>query len=130
VLARSAYNYNMNHLSVMIFGRPEKIEDPDEKIRHMRNFVDRLIPGQWERLRPIKDQELKATTLLSMPISEASAKVRTGQPEDEPDDYDFPVWAGIIPIRYQLFAPEADPRNLPGVVMPSEVLDFSLGQER
>ena len=127
VLARSAYNYNLNHRSVMIFGTPDKVEDPAEKLGHLRTFVNRLIPGQWDRLRPVSDQELKATTLLSMPISEASAKVRVGQPEDEPEDYDFPVWAGIVPIRYQVFAPEADPRNLPGVEMPPEVLNFSLG---
>jgi nitroimidazol reductase NimA-like FMN-containing flavoprotein (pyridoxamine 5'-phosphate oxidase superfamily) len=127
VLARSAYNYNVNHRSVMIFGRPEKVADPAEKAAHLRTFVDKVIPGQWNRLRPVKDQELKATTMLSMPITEASAKVRIGQPEDEDEDYDFPVWAGYVPIGYQVSAPVADPRNLPGVEMPAEVLDFRIG---
>ena len=127
VLARSAYNYNVNHRSVMIFGRPEKVTDPAEKAAHLRTFVNKVVPGQWERLRPVKEQELKATTLLSMPINEASAKVRVGQPEDEEDDYAFPVWAGVVPIRYQVSPPIPDPRNLPDVEMPADVLDFGIG---
>jgi nitroimidazol reductase NimA-like FMN-containing flavoprotein (pyridoxamine 5'-phosphate oxidase superfamily) len=124
VLARSAYNLNVNHRSVMILGRPEKVTDTDAKVAHLRTFVDRFVPGHWERLRPPTEQELKATTLLSMPINEASTKIRVGMPEDEPGDYDHPVWAGIVPMRTVCEPPVADPRNLPGVTMPPEVLDF------
>lgn len=127
VLARSAFNYNINHRSVMIFGKPTKVTDPEEKAAHLKVFVDKLIPGQWDRLRPMLPKELKATTVLSMSIDEASAKVRTGQPEDEEKDYDFPAWAGYIPIRYETLAPVADPRNLPGVEMPEDVLKFRFG---
>ncbi|HEY0329103.1 MAG TPA: pyridoxamine 5'-phosphate oxidase family protein [Rhodopseudomonas sp.] len=124
VMARSAYNFNINHRSVMVFGRPEKVIDPAEKEAHLRTFVNRLIPGQWERLRPMLPKELKATTVLSMPFDEASAKIRTGHPEDEADDYAFPVWAGVIPIRQQVLDPVADPRNLPDVKLPPEALAF------
>jgi nitroimidazol reductase NimA-like FMN-containing flavoprotein (pyridoxamine 5'-phosphate oxidase superfamily) len=124
VLARSAYNYNINHRSVMVFGRPEKVTDPDEKEAHLKTFVNRLIANQWDRLRPLLPKELKATTILSMRFDEASAKIRTGHPEDEPDDYTFPVWAGVIPIRQQVLDPVADPRNLPDVKLPPEALAF------
>ncbi|HQT46075.1 MAG: flavin-nucleotide-binding protein [Acidocella sp. 20-63-7] len=127
VMARSAYNYNINHRSVMIFGTPEKLLDPDAKKAQLRNMVNRTIPGQWERLRPVTEKELKATTVLSMPINEASAKLRDGMPEDDAEDYDFPVWAGVIPVRMQVLSPEADPRNLPGVEMPEDALRFRIG---
>lgn len=127
VLARSAYNYNINHRSVMLFGEATKVEDADEKRDHLKRFVNGVIPNQWDRLRPMMDKELKATTLMSMPINEASAKVRTGHTEDDEDDYAFPVWAGLIPLNYQIAAPIADPRNLPDIDMPDDVLKFSLG---
>lgn len=127
VLARSAYNYNINHRSVMIFGVAEMVEDPQEKRRQLQRFVDGFIPGQWDRLRPVTEQELKATTLMSLPITEASAKVRTGAPEDEAEDYAFLVWAGVVPVRMAIDAPVPDPRNLPGVEMPPEVRAFKIG---
>ncbi|MFG1480773.1 pyridoxamine 5'-phosphate oxidase family protein [Xanthobacter sp. V4C-4] len=127
VLARSAYNYNINHRSVMIFGAAELVSDPDEKRAQLQRLVDGFVPGQWDRLRPVTDQELKATTVLSLPITEASAKIRTGQPEDDAADYAFPVWAGVVPVRLVVDPPEADPRNLPGVEMPADVLSFKIG---
>ena len=127
VLARSAYNYNLNHRSVMVFGKAEKITDPDEKRRQLENFVNKVIPGQWDRLRPVSEKELKATTLMSLPLSEASAKVRTGHTEDDEEDYSFPVWAGLVPVTFNIGAPIPDPRNLPDLEMPEDVLKFSLG---
>jgi uncharacterized protein len=126
VMARSAYNYNINHRSVMIFGTPRKLEDPAEKEAQLRNFVNKTIPGQWERLRPMLPKELKATTVLTMPITEASAKLRSGHTDDE-DDADFPVWTGVIPVRYEIGTPEANPGNLPGVEMPADALKFKIG---
>ncbi len=127
VLARSAYNYNLNHRSVMVFGKAEKIADPDEKRRQLENFVNKVIPGQWDRLRPVSEKELKATTLMSLPLSEASAKVRTGHTEDDEEDYSFPVWAGLVPVTFNIGTPIPDPRNLPDLEMPEDVLKFSLG---
>ncbi|GBQ30864.1 pyridoxamine 5'-phosphate oxidase family protein [Gluconacetobacter azotocaptans] len=126
VMARSAFNYNINHRSVMIFGRPEKLAD-DEKEHQLRTMVDKTIPGQWARLRPVTTNELKATTVLTMPITEASAKIRTGQPEDNEEDYTFPVWAGVVPVRMQILPPEPDPRNLPDVAPPPELSRFHIG---
>lgn len=126
VLARSAYNYNVNHRSVMIFGEARKVAD-EEKPRHLKYFVNGVIPGQWDRLRPVTEKELKATTLMSMPISEASAKVRVGPPEDDDEDYSFPVWAGVIPVAFGIGEPIPDPRNLKDVEMPAEVRKFRIG---
>jgi len=127
VLARSAYNYNLNHRSVMIFGQAEKITDETQKRHQLERFVNKIIAGQWDRLRPVHDKELKATTLMSLEITEASAKIRTGHTEDDEEDYTFPVWAGLIPVSFQIGAPIPDPRNLPDVEMPQDVLKFTLG---
>ena len=110
----------------MIFGRPEKLAD-DDKEDQLRVMMDRMVPGQWDRLRPVTSQELKATTVLGMDITEASAKIRTGPPVDAEEDYDFPVWAGVIPVRMQVLPPEPDPRNLPDVTVPDGVAQFSIG---
>ncbi len=125
VMARSAFNYTINYRSVMLFGRPEKLP-ADEVEAQLRNFMNKIIPGQWDRLRPVKDKELKATTVLSMPITEASAKLRSGHTDDE-DDANFPAWTGIIPIRYETGTPIPNPGNLPGVEMPPEALRFKIG---
>jgi nitroimidazol reductase NimA-like FMN-containing flavoprotein (pyridoxamine 5'-phosphate oxidase superfamily) len=127
VLARSAYNYNLNHRSVMVFGEARQVTDEQEKRHQLEHFVNKVIPGQWDRLRPVSEKELKATTLMSLPITEASAKVRTGHTEDDEEDYAFPVWAGLIPVSFQIGTPIADPRNLPGIDMPEDVLSFRLG---
>jgi nitroimidazol reductase NimA-like FMN-containing flavoprotein (pyridoxamine 5'-phosphate oxidase superfamily) len=127
VLARSAYNYNLNHRSVMVFGQARQITDEAEKRHQLEHFVNRVIPGQWDRLRPVLDKELKATTLMSLDITEASAKLRSGHTEDDEADYAYPVWAGLIPIGFNIGAPIADPRNLPGIEMPKDVLRFTLG---
>jgi nitroimidazol reductase NimA-like FMN-containing flavoprotein (pyridoxamine 5'-phosphate oxidase superfamily) len=127
VLARSAYNYNLNHRSVMVFGTAVKITDPEEKRRQLAHFVNKIIPGQWDRLRPVSEKELKATTLMSLELTEASAKLRTGHTEDDEEDYSFPVWCGLVPVSFAIGAPIADPRNLPGVEMPPDVRSFGLG---
>jgi len=127
VLARSAYNYNLNHRSVMVFGTAVQVTDEAEKRHQLAHFVNSVIPGQWDRLRPVTEKELKATTLMSLELTEASAKVRTGHTQDDEEDYAFPVWAGLVPVDFRLGAPIPDPRNLPDVEMPADVLKFSLG---
>jgi uncharacterized protein len=98
VLARSAFNHSANYRSVMCFGQPTVVSDPDAKLGALQAFVERRFPGRWTTLRPVTAQELKATLVLSMPIAEASAKVRATGVGDDPEDMDWPVWAGILPL--------------------------------
>jgi len=114
VAARSAFHKSINYRSAMLFGRPYLVKDARDKLARMRAFVERLYPGRWDELRPVTQQELKATSVLGMRIEEASAKIRTGPPIDEEEDYALPIWAGIIPIRQGLGKPVDDGRLAPG----------------
>lgn len=118
VLARSAFHHSANYRTAMIFGQPTKIENPDAKTAHLKTFLDGLYPGRWDTLRPMTSQELKATTVLSLPIEEASAKIRSGGPKDDEADYALPIWGGVVPLGQVWGAPDADPRNLDGVDVP------------
>ena len=126
VLARSGFHHSVNYRAVMILGRPEEVSDTAIKNRHLETFIDGLFPGRVATLRPNNAQELKATTLLSLPVTEVSAKVRTGGPIDDEEDYALPIWAGVIPVRTIVGTPEPDPRNLPGVAVPAHVTDLRL----
>ena len=126
VLARSAYHSSANYRSVTIFGQP-RILVGDDKNRALQDFVDKLTPGRWDSLRPMSDQEIKATTVLTMPIEEVSVKSRTGGPIDDDEDYELPIWAGIIPITQTVGEAVPDDRNLPAVDMPDHVKGFELG---
>jgi nitroimidazol reductase NimA-like FMN-containing flavoprotein (pyridoxamine 5'-phosphate oxidase superfamily) len=108
VLARSAFHHSMNYRSVVAFGTAVKIEDPDEKSRALRVISDHLIRGRWEEVREPESQELKGTTVLRFEIDEASAKVRTGGPKDDKEDYELPVWAGVLPLRMETGVPVPD----------------------
>lgn len=127
VIARSAFHHSANYRSAMLFGRAGRIADPDEKEAHLRTFVEGLYPGRWDMLRPMTGQELKATTLLTMPIDEASAKVRNGPPKDDEEDYALPIWAGVVAFETRTLPPVPDPRNLPGTEPPAHVTGFRLG---
>jgi nitroimidazol reductase NimA-like FMN-containing flavoprotein (pyridoxamine 5'-phosphate oxidase superfamily) len=117
VLARSAFHHSANYRSAMLFGRATRV--PDElKAEKLRAFIEGLYPGRWAALRPVTPQELKATTLLGLPIREASAKVRAGGAVDDEEDYSWPVWAGVLPVTTVLGSVEPDPRNLPDVAAP------------
>jgi len=117
VLARSGFHSSINYRSVMLFGTAEQASDED--LPHILDeFIERLAPGRLETLRPPTPQELKGTTILSMAIEEASAKVRTGGPIDDEEDYDLPIWAGIIPVHTTLGPPIPDPRLAPGIDEP------------
>jgi hypothetical protein len=118
VLARSAFHHSINYRSVMLFGRARTIEDPAAKRKALENFVEYMYPGRWKDLRPVTDQELKATTVLHMPIEEGAAKIRTGPPVDDEEDYGWPVWAGIVPVRQIAGEPMPDARLAAGVVSP------------
>ncbi len=126
VLARSAFHHSINYRSVMLFGKAIKIKDAQKK-ELLHSFVDNLIPGRWEQLRPMTDQEAKATTVFSMPIDEGSAKVRTGPPGDDDEDYSLPIWAGVLPVSQVLHEPVPDPKNLDGLEVPAHIRDYKLG---
>ncbi len=108
VLARSGFDHSIDYRSVMIVGNARAVDDPDEQLESLRIFMERLYPGRWDELRPATRQELKATTVLWTTISEASAKLRTDGPHDEPGDETWPAWAGLIPVQTTLGAPEPD----------------------
>ncbi len=127
VLARAGMHHSANSRSVMVFGKAVRVTDREERLRQMKVFIDKLYPGRWEMLRPVNEQEEKATTILSLPIDEASAKIRSGGPVDDEEDYDLPIWAGVIPVSYQIGEPIPDSRNLPSVDQPAHVRDFKIG---
>lgn len=108
VLARSAFHHSANYRSAMLFGKASLIENDEDKLRTLDTLIDRLTPGRAANVRPPNRQELKATAVLSLPIDEASAKIRTGGPKDDPEDKDYPVWAGTIPLRLTADEPIAD----------------------
>jgi nitroimidazol reductase NimA-like FMN-containing flavoprotein (pyridoxamine 5'-phosphate oxidase superfamily) len=115
VLARAAFHHSMNYRSVMILGKAQPITDPEEKSEALRCFTNHIVAGRWEDVRQPTPQELKATTVLALPLDEVSAKVRTGPPIDDDEDYSLPIWAGLIPVITRLGDPTPDPRLLEGV---------------
>tara|TARA_B100000029_G_scaffold506817_1_gene590279 strand:- start:1367 stop:1999 length:633 start_codon:yes stop_codon:yes gene_type:complete len=98
VLARSAFHHSMNYRSVVIFGSGRKIDNPKEKLNALKAVSDHLIPERWDDVRPPNQKELDATTVIAISLEEASAKIRTGPPLDDEDDYKLSVWAGVLPI--------------------------------
>lgn len=121
VLARSAFHHSLNYRSVMMFGRTHKVEDQDEKRARMEAFMERLYPGrteELERLRPVRKQELKAITVLGLQLDEVSAKIRSGPPVDDEDDYALPIWAGVLPVNGVIGAPVDDGRLAKGARLP------------
>jgi nitroimidazol reductase NimA-like FMN-containing flavoprotein (pyridoxamine 5'-phosphate oxidase superfamily) len=124
VLARSAFHHSMNYRSVVLFGLARAVDDPDEKARILRVLSEHLVSGRWRDVRGPTPGELKATSVLSLPIDEASAKVRTGHPVDDEDDYTRPIWAGVIPLAVTAGQPLPCPRLLPGVAPPPYVSSY------
>ncbi len=121
VLARSAFHHSMNYRSVVIFGTAEVVSDAKEKLKALHAFTEHIIPGRWEKIRQPNPSELAGTLVLSVPLVEVSAKVRTGPPIDDEDDYSLPVWAGEIPLRLVADMPINDPRLQPGIELSSEI---------
>ncbi len=115
VLARSVFHHSMNYRSVVALGKARMVTDPEEKRAALRCFTNHIVAGRWEEARQPNDQELKATSVLALPLEEVSAKVRVGPPIDDEEDYSMPIWAGVVPIRAQVGEPLADERMLPGV---------------
>lgn len=124
VLARSAFHHSMNYRSVVVFGRASAIETRTEKLAALRALSEHMIPGRWDYVREPNERELQQTTVLSVPLNEASAKIRTGPPVDDDEDYDLPIWAGILPLRMSAQTPVADPLLRMDVDIPRHVLSY------
>jgi len=124
VLARSVFNHSMNYRSVVVLGRAILIDEPSEKLNALRMFTEKLLPGRWHDARQPSEKELKATSILKLQLTEVSAKVRTGDVEDDADDYALPVWAGIIPLRLAADTPIRDARSDNSIPTPAYALQF------
>jgi uncharacterized protein len=128
VLARSGLEHSVNFRSVMVFGEAQPVTDPAEKTAALRAMMEAMFPTRWDQLRPMTAQELKATAILSLPLTEASAKIATGMPTDPPEDIATPVWAGILPIHLTMGAPEPDPQLAPDIALPDHARTYRFGQ--
>lgn len=122
VLARSLFHSSMNYRSVAIFGKARPTQGP-EKLHGLEVISNHTLPGRWEHARRPSAKELRATTVLAIPIDEASAKISTGPPEDDEEDYELDVWAGVVPLRVAADPPVPDPR-LPDMDLPDHVQDL------
>jgi nitroimidazol reductase NimA-like FMN-containing flavoprotein (pyridoxamine 5'-phosphate oxidase superfamily) len=128
VLARSAFHHSMNYRSVVVFGRAKLIDDEQEKLAALRALSEHMIPGRWDDARQPSEREIQQTTVLSLPLEEASAKVRTGPPLDDEADYGLPVWAGVIPLRLTAGAPIDDGRLEMNHEVPRYALQYTRPQ--
>lgn len=125
VLARSIFNHSMNYRSVVILGKATLVDDPGEKIEALRLLSEHIIPGRWADSRQPNERELKATSVLRVPIEEFSAKVRVGPVVDDEEDYSFPTWAGVVPLNVVAGAAIDDARLLPGQTVPEYARNYS-----
>jgi nitroimidazol reductase NimA-like FMN-containing flavoprotein (pyridoxamine 5'-phosphate oxidase superfamily) len=124
VLARSAMHHSANYRSVMLLGEATVVAEPEEKLAALEAIVEHIVPGRWAEVRWPSENEMKATSVLAIPIEEASAKIRTGPPLDDEEDYAMNVWAGVIPFASEPMDPEADPRLPAGIAAPSYVTGY------
>jgi uncharacterized protein len=124
VLARSAMHHSANYRSVMLLGEATVVEEPDEKLAALEAIVEHIVPGRWADVRRPSDNELKATSVLSIAIEEASAKIRNGPPLDDEEDYALGAWAGVIPFATEPMTPEPDPRLRAGIPPPPYVTGY------
>jgi nitroimidazol reductase NimA-like FMN-containing flavoprotein (pyridoxamine 5'-phosphate oxidase superfamily) len=121
VCARSVFNHSMNYRSAVIFGTARLVTDDAQRLAALRAVTEQLVPGQWDHARQPTRKELAATLVLELSLAEASVKVRTGPPHDEPEDYDAAVWAGVLPARLVFGAPEPDPGLRGGIAVPEHI---------
>ena len=125
VLARSAFHHSMNYRSAVLFGKGATVEDEGQKLAVLRSLSERLVRGRWADVRPPSEEELRKTLVVSIAIDEASAKVRTGPPLDDEEDYAISVWAGVLPLRLTAAAPIADPRLAAGIALPPYITPYA-----
>jgi nitroimidazol reductase NimA-like FMN-containing flavoprotein (pyridoxamine 5'-phosphate oxidase superfamily) len=125
VLARSVFNHSMNYRSVAILGKATLVDDPEEKLAALRILSEHILPGRWADSRQPNERELKATSVLRVPIEEFSAKVRVGPPIDDEEDYSFATWAGVVPLEMAAGKPIDDARLLPGTEVPEDAREYT-----
>ncbi len=124
VLARSVFHHSMNYRSVVIFGKGEEVIEKEAKLNALQAITDHLLPGRWEDARQPNEKELNSTTVVSIKIEEASAKIRTGPPKDDEEDYDLPVWAGVLKLNQGFDKLIPDPILNPDVHLPRYLEDM------
>lgn len=124
VLARSAFHHSMNYRSVMILGRAQETKGREQKMEVFNRLVEHVVPGRWADARHPSEEEINATTLVSLPISEASAKIRSGPASDDEQDYSLPIWAGVIPLELRAVPPLADEKLASSIPMPDYVTAY------
>ena len=124
VLARSAFHHSINYRSVVILGKAEHVDDPAEKYKAMEAFTEHIVPGRWADVRWPNELELKATTVLKLPIEEASAKIRTGGPIDDEEDYSLDVWAGVLPMNFNAGEPLRDELTASDIEVPRYIAAY------
>jgi nitroimidazol reductase NimA-like FMN-containing flavoprotein (pyridoxamine 5'-phosphate oxidase superfamily) len=125
VLARSVFNHSMNYRSVVALGTAVLIDQPEEKLAALRAFTEKILPGRWNEARQPNEKELKATSILRLPLTEVSAKMRVGPVEDDAPDYALHVWAGVIPLRLMPGAPVRDEKCDPAIPVPGYAENFT-----
>jgi len=125
VLARSVFNHSMNYRSVVILGNATLVNDPEEKLAALRTLSEHILPGRWDDARQPNESELKQTSVLRLPIEEFSAKVRTGPPIDDEEDYSFPTWAGVVPLEVIAGSAVNDPKLDPVREVPAYMKHYS-----
>jgi hypothetical protein len=125
VLARAAFHHSMNYRSVVALGIALPVTDENEKMAAMHSFTERIVPGRWGDVRPPTHQEMRGTTVMRLALEEVSAKVRTGDPKDEADDYDLPIWAGVIPLQIIAGAPVPDSALRMKLAPPAYTMNYS-----
>ncbi len=130
VLARSIFNHSMNYRSVVVLGKATLVDEAGEKLEALRLLSEHIIPGRWADVRQPNERELKATSVLRVPIEEFSAKVRTGPVIDDEEDYSFPTWAGVVPLEMRAGEPIADERLLPGQSAPEYAHSYARARNR
>jgi nitroimidazol reductase NimA-like FMN-containing flavoprotein (pyridoxamine 5'-phosphate oxidase superfamily) len=122
VCARSVFNHSMNYRSAVVFGVARLVTDPEEKLLALRTITEHLVPGQWSYVRQPSKKELAATSALALPLTEASVKIRSGGPSDEPEDYELELWAGVVPVTTGFGEPEPDAVLRRGIDTPAHII--------
>ena len=125
VLARSVFNHSMNYRSVVALGHATLLDEPAEKLAALRAFTEKILPGRWNEARQPNEKELKATSILRLPLTQVSAKLRVGPVEDDAPDYELPVWAGLIPLTLVPGAPVRDERCDPAIPVPPYAANYT-----